>query len=442
MLHPARGGRTRAAACALGVMASLVQVACSGPSDSVPTDAITVGAVLPFTGDESAIGANLEQALILATEDVNRAGGVDGRPLRLLTRDSNSGSARGLDEALELLYVDQVGYLIGPEEDDLANEIAPDIKGLDTFNVLPGYSAPPVERVVGTGAWLRLAPSPAAIGCALARQLRDDAVETANALVEFGDYNSTLAAEFNAQFARAGGRVVPSVTVGTSRDSYVEDVREAFEYDADRTLLIAAPASAATIVTEWAIGGRGAWHLSPALHADGFLLNVPYGALDGFQGLSPSLSLADECEIPDSEYRGEVACTRTNASAFADHYAARWDGDRPFPAAHFYYDAIVLLALGLNYGVAERGQLPSPRELRGAVRELSAAPDATADWRDLDSALSLVRGGSPARYRGAAAEYEFDRYGAAQHTIFDTWRISQHHFVDSGSLVAWCPRNL
>src|SRR3954462_4925815 len=99
------------AACAL------LSGAC-GPADTEDQDGIPVGVLLPFTGTEAALGRNLEQALLLAVKDVNDAGGVGGQKLRLVTRDSNSGSKRGLDQLLQLLYADKVHYLIGPEETD------------------------------------------------------------------------------------------------------------------------------------------------------------------------------------------------------------------------------------------------------------------------------------------------------------------------------------
>src|SRR4051812_17239909 len=135
-------------------------LACADDSGKLPPDAIVIGSLLPFTGGEAALGSNLEQAMLLAVEDVNAAGGVHGRPLALISRDSNSGSSRGLDGLLGLLYTDQVRYLIGPEEGDLANEIVSDIKALDVLNVLPGYTAPSVRRSTSSGgAWMRLAPS-------------------------------------------------------------------------------------------------------------------------------------------------------------------------------------------------------------------------------------------------------------------------------------------
>src|SRR4029079_16996799 len=107
---------------------------------------------------------------LLAVEDLNKAGGLAGKSFAIASRDSNSGSERGLNQLLQLLYTDPVAYLVGPEENDLAQKIVPDIKGLDVFNMLPGYAAPSVARSSPSGAWMRLAPSPLVTGCALAKR--------------------------------------------------------------------------------------------------------------------------------------------------------------------------------------------------------------------------------------------------------------------------------
>ena len=207
------------------------------PGRSTPDpNAITIGAILPFTGKEAAIGRNLEQALLLAVADVNRAGGVGGRPLRVISRDSTSGSRRGLDELLQLLYNDEVAYLIGPEENELANEIVPDVKGLDVLNILPGYAAPPIEQTGSRGAWLRLAPSPGEVGCAMAKHAVRDGVKTTNALITLDDYNLTLATDFSSRFQTLRGESLPSVTVQAGQPSYVRQIDQAFDYGAERTL--------------------------------------------------------------------------------------------------------------------------------------------------------------------------------------------------------------
>ncbi len=424
----------------LAALCALLGTACaSDEPDSTDAD-IAVGALLPFTGKEAALGRNLEQALLLAVADVNAAGGINGQHLRLITRDSNSGSARGLEQLLELLYNDQVSYLVGPEETELAQDIVPDIKGLNVLELLPGYAAPSIEHPGTRGAWMRLAPSTDAFACAMGKQAIRDGAKSVNALVTADDYSPALASDFTSRFGSLGGKTLPSVSAPVGASSYVRQVDQVINYGADLTLLMAPPESASTITTEWTIGGRrGAWYLSPLLHADGFLENIPFGTLNGAQGLSPSSSLASECTQADGD---SLNCTHTNANAFADHFAAYWQGERPFPAANYYYDAIVLLALGLTKGASEEGSLPTIRDLHDDILSLGDVDAQPVRWNDLHTPLTEIRLGSDVRYVGAAAEYVFDVYGAAQHTVFDTWAIGNDSFVDTGTVKAICPTRL
>ncbi|HKO50511.1 MAG TPA: ABC transporter substrate-binding protein [Polyangiaceae bacterium] len=420
------------------LLACLSAFGCSSNSASAPTETIQLGAILPFTGKEAALGRNIEQAMLLAMEDVNRAGGIDGLPLEVVSRDSNSGSERGLNELLNLIYNDKVQYLIGPEETELANSIVSDIKSLNITNVLPGYAAPSVQRASATGAWYRLAPAPFDIGCAFARHAEDDGVISANALSMSDDYNATLASLFNQQYSESG-RVLPSVTIQAGQSSYSGAIKRALDFKPERTLLNANPATGSEVITEWAIGdGRGSWYLSPLLRADAFLINVPYGSLDGFLGISPSLSLQSECETLTGYDHGAIACTRSNATRFSNHFAARWGGTQPFPSARLYYDAVLLLAMGMRYAVATTGVIPRAAELHRLILQLNKADNPPARWYDLETAFSALDNGEKLRFIGSGAEYSFDRYGAAQHVVFDTWTVAAQSFVDTGSYYASC----
>jgi len=418
------------AACAL------LMGAC-GPAEADAEDGIPVGVLLPFTGTEAALGRNLEQALLLAVKDVNDAGGVGGQKLRLVTRDSNSGSQRGLDQLLQLLYADKVQYLIGPEETDLANAIVPDVKALNILDILPAYAAPAIEHPGNRGAWLRLAPSTDALSCAMAKQVVLEGAHTVNVLTTIDDYNSSLTSDFISQFGSAGGISLPTVSAPSGATSYAKQVNQVIGYGADVTLLMAPPESASIIATEWTIDGRrGAWYLSPLLRAEVFLANIPFGTLNGAHGLSPSSNLESECTPADGD---ELHCTNSNAHAFAAHFADHWQGDRPFNAAAYYYDALVLLALGLNKGLAEQGELPSVQELHDDIRTFGDADAQPVRWNNLREPLTEIRLGTPLRYVGAATEYEFDRYGAAHHSVFDHWEVHNDGFVGTGTFEAVCP---
>ncbi|WP_437932590.1 ABC transporter substrate-binding protein [Sorangium sp. So ce291] len=431
------------------VLASLTSASCSPtapdppeeavPEDAVPEDAVTLGSLLPLSGSQSAIGRNLGQAMSLAVEDVNAAGGIDGRPLYIVSRDSHSSVERGLEQLLDLLYTDRVAYLVGPEENALARAIAPDVRELDVLHMMPGYAAPDVARSGTSGGLIRLAPSPFAVGCALAKIAAREDVATANSLAEREDYNATISSEFAIAFATLGGRILPSVTFTSGEQTYASEIESAFSSRADRTLLAANPATGAAIVTEWTASGRpGAWFLGPALRADPLLANIPAGSLDGSLGVSPLLSLPSECRTVD-EAQETVECTTGNAAAFIEQFSRRWKGEAPLPAAHFYYDGVILIAMGLVYAQATSGTIPaSGHELQAIIRELSSPDHEAASWRDLKAAMDKLRAGIPLRYVGAAAEYEFDSDGAKQHRFMQQWTIDGHAFVDLAPVSVTC----
>ncbi|AUX45434.1 branched-chain amino acid ABC transporter substrate-binding protein [Sorangium cellulosum] len=423
-------------------LASLLPASCTPAAPEHPEDAVRIGGLLPFSGSESAIGRNLEQAMLLATSDLNAAGGLDGRPFDLVLRDSHSSTQRGLDQLIELLYTDAVNYLVGPEENQIALDIAPDVKKRDVLHMLPGYAAPFGARSDVRGGSIRLAPSPFAVGCVLARSAEREGVESVNSLAALDDYNSRISIEFTTIFGTFG-RVLPSVTFTPGEQTYTDQIESAFASHAGRTLLAAFPAAASTIVTEWTGSGRpGTWFLGPALRTEELLANIPAGALDGYLGVSPSLSLRSECRVIDED-EATVDCTTGNADVFIGHFSRQWDGEVPLPAAHFYYDGVVLIAMGLAYAQATSGAIPSSGyELRNIIHELSDPDHEAASWRDLGAAMAKLRAGIPVRYVGAAAEYEFDVYGTNQHHFLQTWTVDGDTFVDLATVPVPCTPRL
>ncbi|WP_437835701.1 ABC transporter substrate-binding protein [Sorangium sp. So ce1153] len=423
----------------LAGLVSLVSSACAPAEPGHPDNAVVIGAILPFSGRESAIGGNLEKAMLLAIEDLNAAGGLDGRPFDILSRDSHSSTERGVSSLLELLHSEHVDYVVGPEENALALEIAPEIRAIDAFLMLPGYAAPSVARSDTRGGWMRLAPSPFAIGCALAKLAVRDGVATVNSLAARDDYNATVSSRFITAFVELGGDDLPSTTFNSGEQAYTNELKSGFAYDAERTLLAAYPLTGSTIVTEWTASGRpGTWFLGPALRTEVLLANIPTGSLDGYVGVTPSLSLQNECHITDA-VRETVDCTTENAAAFIERFSRRWDREAPFPAAHFYYDGVVLIAMGLAYAEAKHGVIPeSGHELQQIIRDLNSPANETASWRDLKTAMARLRAGVPLRYVGAAAEYEFDEYGANEHHFMQTWTVRGDAFVDLDPVAVTC----
>jgi neutral amino acid transport system substrate-binding protein len=411
---------------------------------------IAIGALLPFTGRESANGNNIEQAMLLAAEDINRAGGVGGFQIRIVSADSNSGGERGLQNLRSLLADLNIRIVVGPEENGLASSAVSAIKASNALNVLPGFTAPLINRFDKTGAWLRLAPNARQLGCMAGKFLINSGTNRANALISADDFNESLGTEFNSRFQVFGGVTVPSVIVDPNAAGFGDSLRNVFRFGAQKTALFAYPNTASRIVTDWGVSGRkGAWILSPSLRSQAFLDNIPAGSLDHTFGISATLSLTSECPpVPATTEPATVAednsitgmlCARDNAERFIRHFANRWHGTEPFPTAHFYYDAILLVALGIQYSLATDGVLPDARSLQATIRMLNDPQHEAVRWDNLEEALEAIGKGQHKRLKGAAAEYRFDSFGAAEYVTFDIWRIDGAAFVDEGAFYANCP---
>ena len=416
----------------------------------MPEDAIVVGALLPFSGEQAAVGINIEQAVRLAVEDVNAAGGIDGHPFALLVRDSNSGSKKGLEEAKKLLNEDKVKYLIGPEENSLGKDLISEVKRLDILHILPGYAAPTVEQTGRKGAWIRLAPDPAAVGCAMANSAVKAGHKTAAALVmSDDDYQTVLATAFNSHFAELGGRLLGTITLKPDQSSYLKELSLVTDMRADFVAMMAYPTTAAIVTQDKAVAGMaGDWYLAPTLFTNMFLENIPFGSLNGFLVFSPSLSLKSECKTSLQTEPYSVDCVRDNSKAFIKYYGSAWGGDHPLPASRFYYDAVVLLALSLARAHYLGETDSSPVTIREHMRYIAEKPGVTVDWRHIGDGFEKLEAGGDISYSGAAAEYEFiinrvgASYGVANHRVIDAWSIRNNSFKIAESIGAYCSGSL
>lgn len=422
--------------------------ACEGPPEKelIPENAIRIGAALPFSGPHASTGIHLERALMMAVADVNDAGGVNGRPLHLKVRDSNSGSDRGLSELRRLLDEDDVSYVVGPEEDHLALALVKDIKRLDRMQLLPSFTSPSITDSGSSGAWLRLVPSALTMGCALATKAIEDGTATTRTIAARDDYHLELATLFGSAFTSLGGRAYPTVTVTSGESSYKRAISQVDRFKADATLMLTYPGTAATIIKEMARSEDVRWYFSPMLRDDALLANLPFGVVENSRGISPSLSSNADCEIEQSfggagGWSGETTlnCRADSATRFAEHYAEKWDGIPPLKAAHFYYDAVIMLALALQRAAADGQTDPPPQELLSYITQRSDIDENIA-WDSLNEGLDLAENGTDIRYVGAAGEYEFNERGQNIRAIVDTWIIDgQHQFADRRSIVCRLP---
>src|SRR5689334_24541034 len=75
---------------------------------------IQMGYLPALTGPSSSTGIGINRGVQLAVEEINKAGGIDGRQIELITRDTQSDPTKAVNGAAELTRGQKVSVVFGP----------------------------------------------------------------------------------------------------------------------------------------------------------------------------------------------------------------------------------------------------------------------------------------------------------------------------------------
>lgn len=96
------GAWAAAAAMALGLAAP-------GQAD----EPFKIGSILSVTGPAAFLGEDMKAGMEIALEEINEAGGIDGRPVEWVFYDAESQTAKGITATRRLISQDEVDILVG-----------------------------------------------------------------------------------------------------------------------------------------------------------------------------------------------------------------------------------------------------------------------------------------------------------------------------------------
>ena len=100
-------------------------------------DPIPVGYLPALTGPSSSTGIGINRGIQLAVKEINDAGGIDGRPLELITRDTQSDPTKAVNGAAELTHGQKVSVVFGPVNSGELLAVVPILARTNTPQVHP-----------------------------------------------------------------------------------------------------------------------------------------------------------------------------------------------------------------------------------------------------------------------------------------------------------------
>src|ERR1700733_4663125 len=100
-------------------------------------DPILIGYLPALTGPSSATGIGINRGIQLAVQELNAAGGVNGRQFELITRDTQSDPTKALNGAAELTNAQKVSVVFGPVNSGESLAVVPLLARANTPQVHP-----------------------------------------------------------------------------------------------------------------------------------------------------------------------------------------------------------------------------------------------------------------------------------------------------------------
>jgi branched-chain amino acid transport system substrate-binding protein len=100
-------------------------------------DPIPIGYLPALTGPSSSTGVGINRGIQLAVKEINDAGGIDGRPLELITRDTQSDPTKAVNGAAELTRGQNVSVVFGPVNSGESLAVVPLLARTNTPQVHP-----------------------------------------------------------------------------------------------------------------------------------------------------------------------------------------------------------------------------------------------------------------------------------------------------------------
>ncbi len=132
---------------------------------------LRIGTLIPTSGTFAFLGPAQAAAVAVAVAEINATGGVNGKPVELLPRDSGDASTTTAEASLADLVANKADVVIGPSSSVLAQRLIPALVAARVAMISPAATFPGLTIADDGGLFLRTIPTYGDQGWALAKTL-------------------------------------------------------------------------------------------------------------------------------------------------------------------------------------------------------------------------------------------------------------------------------
>lgn len=190
----------------LAVVVSFAGCSSSGSENSGGGE-IKIGEFGPFTGDAATDGIQARDGALLAVEQINKAGGVLGKQLKLVTMDDQAKAPEAMNVVQKMIQQEKVTAIVCGSYSTPAKTVSPVVQQAKIPMVVAYAVNPDITK--GGNYVFRTIYAGSAQGAAVAEYaIKEKGFKKFAVLYVNNDYGNTNATGFSDQAAKLGGEIV------------------------------------------------------------------------------------------------------------------------------------------------------------------------------------------------------------------------------------------
>ena len=350
----------KAIALVLVAFVCLAGVVAGGSSEGSSGDTYKIGFIGPLTGDNANYGIRCSNAARLAVDEINAAGGIDGKMLELIAEDSEGTVDKALASYEKLAYMDEVCAIIGPVFTSPALAVAQRCQEDGIVMISPSathkdVTAQPATNPDGLNYVFRTVPSDALQSEVAGHYFYEVlGYRKLASLYAMNDYSQGLALGMKETFEALGGEVVAEETCMVGDKDFRTQLTQIKAAAPEAIYIPNYTVEDAQILEQASQLGVNVRVLSSDGFSDPEIYNLAPDFTDGVIYVGPAQAEAS-----------------TILTDFQAAYAAAYNGDAPDSFATNSYDATYIIAAALDR--AESADTKLVRDEVAATKDFQGA---------------------------------------------------------------------
>jgi branched-chain amino acid transport system substrate-binding protein len=378
---------------------------CQGTEDGT----LTIGALLPETGDLAFLGPPEIAGAQLAVSEINAAGGVNGAPLNYLPGDSGDESPDVANQTVDRHLSAGADAILGAAASGITRNVIDKVTGDCVIQFSPANTAKDLTTYADDGLYFRTAPSDILQGRVLADLAIADGISTAAILARGDAYGEGLLEDIKGPFEEQGGDVVVEKVYDPEAGNFEAEVDEVVSADPDALFMVGFEESAGIL---------------NALFEQGFTADQKQIYLvDGNVGNSLGENFTEQGVLVG--VKGTLPAVELQAD-----FKAKLDSTYPGLTDYSYgpetYDAVVIIALA-----AQAAGTDNPSEVAARINGVTRDGEKCTSFADCKALLD--GGADDIDYDGPSGPQSFSRAGEPTEASFAIQTYGPDNQIDAAA---------